>query len=64
MKTFKFTRKTLKMLKDTEMISLEDKPISFNKEIKVDGCEPGEESIVISIFSKTLENKKYFKEIK
>lgn len=64
MKKFKFTREGMKLLKNAEINYIDGKPISFNEPIILENCMQGEESIIISIFSSALENKKYFKEIK
>jgi len=64
MKKFRFTRKLVKLLKNAEINYIEGRSISFNEPIVLENCNIGEESIIISIFSSTLENKKYFKEIK
>lgn len=64
MKKFKFTRDGLKLLKNAEINYIDDMTISFNEPITMEDCKIGEGSIIISIFSSALENKKYFKEIK
>lgn len=64
MKKFKLTREGMKLLKNAEINYIDGKPISFNEPIILENCEQGEESIIISVFSSALENKKYFKEIK
>lgn len=65
MKKYKFTRKMMKLLSKVEMQHIEGTKISFNThKTKMDDCIVGEESIIISIFSSALNNKKYFKEIK
>lgn len=64
MRKFKFTRKTLNLLKNVEINYIDGKPISFSDPIKMENCLSGEESIIMTVFSNALENKKYFKEIK
>ena len=63
MSKFKFTRKALKLLKSSE-ITYDGNSISFNEPIMMEDCNVGEEAIIISVFSNSLGNKKYFKEIK
>lgn len=62
MKKFSFTRDGLKLLKNAKINYIDDKAISFSDSIIMEDCEKGEESIIISVFSNSLNNKKYFKE--
>jgi hypothetical protein len=64
MKKYKFTKEAIKLLKNAEINYIDGKPVSFNEPIIMDGCEKGEESLILTVFSNSLENKKYFKEIK
>ena len=61
MKKYKLTSKAIDLLK--KGIIEEENKISFLK-TEMENCELGEETMILSIFTNALSNKKYFKEVK